>query len=61
MRACGCRSFDIEGALMIRAIYLNLDDASFDEPRGATLRDAREWGPRLRFCFAMPGLIFPLV
>jgi hypothetical protein len=34
---------------MIRTMYLNLDDAWFDEPGGVTTLDAREWGPQLRF------------
>jgi len=34
---------------MNRTMYLNLDDAWFDEPNGVTTLDAREWGPQLRF------------
>jgi hypothetical protein len=42
--------------LVGRALHLNLDDAWRDEPLGLPVRDARAWGPRLRFS-APPRLI----
>jgi len=41
---------------MIPAMYLNLDDGWFDQPRGVITLDARKWGPQLRFS-APPRLI----
>jgi arginase family enzyme len=42
--------------LIGRALHLNLDDAWRNEPVGLRVRDARSWGPRLRFS-APPRLI----
>ena len=41
---------------MIPAVYLNLDDGWFDQPRGVITLDARKWGAQLRFS-APPRLI----
>ncbi|HET6250511.1 MAG TPA: hypothetical protein VFE47_22680 [Tepidisphaeraceae bacterium] len=41
---------------MPRATYLNLDDAWGDSPLGLPVRDARSWGPRLRYIAREPDI-----
>ena len=41
---------------MEKATYLNLDDAWGDSPFGLTTRDARKWGPRLRYIARRPDI-----